>query len=334
MPQVHRQSDPNTAGAPIVEVIQSSVFTNYLLTSVDGSLVQGHGIGEHSSPLTANGSTTVFIEFIPVNRQGDADTCGHPRVNGSPDVFADSGGPARDTPLLLTPRSALFKEPDSPQAANQPPYMPPAIPPTREQNEQAGTAPTNPGPSEAPPVTDQPESKCKEGKPNVLAFLSQCLQETKTGAWRETGQGGQPSNSNILNMWKNIGLTFNSDQVPWCAGYACFAMKQSGLKWIREAGARNLANKLASGSVDPNYKEVSIAEMQPGDLVLWGSGHVNFCYTANGGKYTFVGGNQSPGKAAEPPVRDPERDGDVTISWPSGWTPNRGGVTKVVRLDC
>jgi hypothetical protein len=332
MPPVHRLTDPNIEGGNITEVIQSSVFTNYLLTSVDGSEI------EFGPETTDNGSNNVFIEYIPVNRQGDLDTTGDPRAEGSPNVFVNSGGSMSTVIVTVTPSgppaSALFQQPDSPQASYQPPYTPPANPPTREQNEQAGTAPSNPGPSEAPPVTDQPETKCKEGKPNVLAFLSQCLQETKTGAWRETGQGGQLSNPNILNMWRNIGLTFNSDQVPWCAGFACFAMKQSGLKWIREAGARNLANKLASGSVDPNYKEVSIAEMQPGDLVLWGSGHVNFCYTANGGKYTFVGGNQSPGKAAEPPVRDPERDGDVTISWPSGWAPDRGGVTKVVRLDC
>jgi uncharacterized Zn-binding protein involved in type VI secretion len=89
MPQVHRLTDPNTAGAPIIEVIQSSVYTNYLLTSVDGSPVQGHGTGEHSSPVTANGSTNVFIEYIPVNRLGDPDTCGHPRADGSPDVYVN-----------------------------------------------------------------------------------------------------------------------------------------------------------------------------------------------------------------------------------------------------
>jgi hypothetical protein len=167
-----------------------------------------------------------------------------------------------------------------------------------------------------------------------LGFLGQCLQEAKTGAWRETGQDGKPSNQNILNMWKNIGIGYNSDQVPWCAGFACFAMKQSGMKWIRDANAFNLANKLGSGTVDPNYKTVSVSEMKPGDLVLWGSGHVSFCYTANNGRYTFVGGNQLPGKNADPPVRDPKRDGDVTISWPTGWSPSSGGITKVVRLDC
>jgi uncharacterized Zn-binding protein involved in type VI secretion len=29
----------------------------------------------------------VFINGIPVNRQGDEDECGHGRAEGSPDVF-------------------------------------------------------------------------------------------------------------------------------------------------------------------------------------------------------------------------------------------------------
>lgn len=88
MPQVHRLNDPNTAGAKIISVVQGSVFINNLLGSVNDSPVQGHGTGEHASPETANGSSTVFFESIPVNRQGDPDTCGHPRADGS-NVWAD-----------------------------------------------------------------------------------------------------------------------------------------------------------------------------------------------------------------------------------------------------
>ena len=89
MPEIHRLTDPNTAGAPIVEVIQQTVFANNLLVSVDGCPVEGHGLPPHSSPLTANGSQTVFIQNIPVNKRGDPDTCGHPRDSGSPDVFVE-----------------------------------------------------------------------------------------------------------------------------------------------------------------------------------------------------------------------------------------------------
>lgn len=83
----HRLGDPNTAGAAITNIPQSTVFTNNRQSSIDGSDVAGHGPGEHGGPQTANGSATVFITNIPANRLGDADTCGHPRDDGSPDVF-------------------------------------------------------------------------------------------------------------------------------------------------------------------------------------------------------------------------------------------------------
>lgn len=89
MPQVHRLTDDNTAGAPITSTVQNTVYANNLLVGVDGSPVQGHGPGVHAGPLTANGSTNVFIENIPVNRKGDEDTCGHPRNVGSPDVYVN-----------------------------------------------------------------------------------------------------------------------------------------------------------------------------------------------------------------------------------------------------
>ena len=110
MPQVHRLFDPNTAGAPITSVIQNSVYSNYLLTSVDGSPVAGHGPGVHGGPLTANGSTNVFIEYIPVNRLGDPDTCGHPRAEGSPDVYVDDvNGDGLDTAAQIEPGTRIVE---------------------------------------------------------------------------------------------------------------------------------------------------------------------------------------------------------------------------------
>lgn len=87
MPAVHRLGDVNDDGAQIVSIPQGTVFINNQLASVDGSEVEEHGIGEHDSAQTANGSPTVFIGGIPVNRQGDADTCGDARADGSPNVF-------------------------------------------------------------------------------------------------------------------------------------------------------------------------------------------------------------------------------------------------------
>jgi uncharacterized Zn-binding protein involved in type VI secretion len=78
---VHRLGDINEQDGEITEIPQGSVFVNNILVSIDGSKVEG------GPETTANGSPTVFIAGIPVNRQGDEDESGTPRAEGSPNVF-------------------------------------------------------------------------------------------------------------------------------------------------------------------------------------------------------------------------------------------------------
>ena len=88
MPSVHRMGDANDAGGVITGIPQNSVYANGKLVSVDSSSVSPHipFIPPHVGTLTASGSSTVFIGGVPVNRTGDADSCGHSRASGSPDV--------------------------------------------------------------------------------------------------------------------------------------------------------------------------------------------------------------------------------------------------------
>ena len=90
MAAAQRNGDANSAGGVINSIPQSTVFVNSKLVSVNGSIGTGHPVGPpHSAGTwkTANGSSTVFAGGIAVNRTGDADTCTHPRVGGSSDVF-------------------------------------------------------------------------------------------------------------------------------------------------------------------------------------------------------------------------------------------------------
>lgn len=77
---VHRLGDLNEDDGEITEVIQNTVFANNLPISVDGSIVE-------DVDVTANGCLTVYIQGIPVNRQGDEDEDGSARAEGSPNVF-------------------------------------------------------------------------------------------------------------------------------------------------------------------------------------------------------------------------------------------------------
>ena len=162
---------------------------------------------------------------------------------------------------------------------------------------------------------------------DVKTFLDQVLAEAKRGMWRESGQNGRPSNPNIVNIWISLGYPnqsyWRSDQTPWCMGFLNFVLKKSGYRYVQEAASIALKNKPQRW----NATQVPINQAQPGDMVLWNFGHVNFVYTANNGKYSFVGGNQTPSSGSN----NNPNDGDVSVSWPSGWTPNRGGIVGIWR---
>ncbi len=111
---------------------------------------------------------------------------------------------------------------------------------------------------------------------HVLKFLDACLAEKQS--WVETGMGGGPSNPKIVNIWRELGFPntayWKTDQTAWCAGFVHYALKKSGFKWLPEAGAKQtLAQASKIGA-----QLIPIAEVQPGDIVLWSYSHVNFCY--------------------------------------------------------
>lgn len=92
MPSVQRQGDTNSAGGAATSGV-SSVRVNGKPIVVNGIGVSAHAPWgkphpPHRAPTTQNGSATVRAGGIPVVRTGDADTCGHARVGGSPDVRA------------------------------------------------------------------------------------------------------------------------------------------------------------------------------------------------------------------------------------------------------
>ena len=78
--KVHRLGDPNTAGAAVTATKQSFCFVNGEPMATDGDPVASHGPPPHAAPVTANGSPGTFINGVPVNGVGDADTCGHARA--------------------------------------------------------------------------------------------------------------------------------------------------------------------------------------------------------------------------------------------------------------
>jgi len=208
--------------------------------------------------------------------------------------------------------------------------------PTKYDNPQAGIAGVKryfPGTPDDGKVDDVTASQIPSTavSSDIPAFLAQCLSETSDkNTWRETGQKGNPSNPTITGIWGNLGFPttgcWKSDQTAWCMGFVNFALKSCGYRYVQTASAKAIqANPSAW-----NATQVGLDEGEPGDIVLFNFSHVAFIYTATAGKYTFVGGNQTPKATAGQPKNNPD-DGDVTIMYPNGWTSSFGNIVGIWR---
>jgi len=148
---------------------------------------------------------------------------------------------------------------------------------------------------------------------DIVPFLQKCLEEAGRGMWRETGQGGKPSNPNITNIWKDLAYPsagmWTTDQTAWCMGFVNYALKSSGYRYVQTASARALPDNPGRWNATPIPKE----QAQPGDIAFWSYRHVNFVYTAANGKFSFCGGNQTPKGGKNNPD-----DGEITNSYPGG----------------
>ena len=93
MPAVQRQGDRNSSGGVNTSGV-ASVRVNGRPIVVPGIGVSPHpccgqdGCGVHCSAVTVGGSGSVRVGGKPVIRDGDTDSCGHPRVAGSATVRA------------------------------------------------------------------------------------------------------------------------------------------------------------------------------------------------------------------------------------------------------
>lgn len=87
MPAVVRVGDVDSGGGVTVAGI-SSVIVNGIPVCADGSPVSAHARRNSHRPVTSRGVGSVVVEGRPINVVGNPDTCGHVRVNGSPDVTA------------------------------------------------------------------------------------------------------------------------------------------------------------------------------------------------------------------------------------------------------
>lgn len=80
-------STDTVGGAQILNG-SATVKANGYFIALHGSLVADHGTGAHNAATMVASSTRVKIEGRAVVRVGDAATCGHVLIGGSPNVLA------------------------------------------------------------------------------------------------------------------------------------------------------------------------------------------------------------------------------------------------------
>ena len=263
------------------------------------------------------GSDSVFIDNIPVARVTDSTDAGA-IISGSPNVFVGKahgtfGISAVSTTATIPPVDqaaavALVDNYVAAQTGQPNTYYKPEAASDGVKGNYAGT-PAVSDPASVPAGTVAPDPTASD----IIPFLEARLLEAGKGDWRETGQGGHASNPKITGIWTNLGYPasnpWTTDQTAWCMGFVNYALKNSGYKYVQTASAALItSNPEKWGAV-----QVPKAEARPGDIAFWSYRHVNFVYTAANGKYSFVGGNQTPKGGTNNPD-----DGDITISYPNG----------------
>jgi hypothetical protein len=152
---------------------------------------------------------------------------------------------------------------------------------------------------------------------DIVPWMKKTYEEAQRGMWRETGQGGKPSNPNITGIWKTLGIgttgAWATDQTAWCMGFVNFGLRASGYKYVQTGSAAAITQTPGRWGAVQVPKE----QAQPGDIAFWSYRHVNFVYEKKGAGFTFFGGNQTPKGGSNNPD-----DGDATISWPGGISPS------------
>jgi len=319
----HASPTPNPFHDTAYEQGSPDVFTNNEKTVRIGDTT-------YCGDPADEGSPNVFINEIPVHRRTDA-TAGHgswvpnAAATGSPNVWANEG---YVPPVILSPEQAAAVDAAVQEAISNPPNVGDTgqqVPTVYEGAPAAGVDDLGTN----APLVDRSVADSTAGADQIPGFLSQVLAEANNQQWDETGDRSSTSNGNIINIWRELGFPdtayWQTDQTPWCAGFANWVLKRTGYKYMQSARAYDFRDKTNIYGGVP----VPLDAGQPGDIVVWNYSHVNFIYTSpSPGVYTFVGGNQSDTASA---TNNNPSGGTITNSWKGGWRQSNGRISGIFR---
>ncbi|KGM54003.1 hypothetical protein N800_05980 [Lysobacter daejeonensis GH1-9] len=139
----------------------------------------------------------------------------------------------------------------------------------------------------------QPRSKENQGHPLGVVALDQKRapwMETAVAELRKWGGTKESVIDDTINYHKQIGISFKSLSVAWCASFVNYCLKTAGYKHSGSAGSQSFRNSA-------NFHKLTAPVY--GALVVYsnpkkpGQGHVAFAYCKlKGGDVAVLGGNQ------------------------------------------
>ena len=149
---------------------------------------------------------------------------------------------------------------------------------------------------------------------DISQWFEKQLQLAAYGYWRESGVDlsgkRQPSNPNILNLWRNLGFMNEpwtmSDQSNWAMAFVNFGLKQNGYRYVQTPNPKDVELRIA----DYRFNRVNPDDAKPGDVALWNNDHINFVYKNVNRTLSFIGGAQPPDPVYDVPD---SRIGDVSV---------------------
>lgn len=136
---------------------------------------------------------------------------------------------------------------------------------------------------------------------------------------------GNRHNPKILEWWIKLGLPFRTDETPWCAGFVCGVLEESGIRSTRSAAARSF-NWTRWGRVLDEPTVGCIVSMWRGAR-KGASGHVGFVVGRDRfNNLMILGGNQ----ANRVSIRPFKRNRVLSYHWPKGQkVPLRTGLNQL-----
>jgi hypothetical protein len=232
-----------------------------------------------------------------VNFEGNLDTCGHARIEGSPNVFVgETTNTAQDRPLGSDRAARNTKESNKGSGNASPSNV--ACRQNEVDQSKKNADPEDPNKDGPQPNADPDDpNKPVDAKPGVTGegqadseqasrqrLLAQMEQDYANRDQWKGGKGSPAGNA----AFQNLGYGNAANGTAWCAGYVNSNLKDAGAGY---------ASSLSSQSPTA-FKPVPSGQAKPGDVLVFDHHTALVKEVAPNGDILLQGGNQGGGSGA------------------------------------